>query len=57
MALACDFSDIYVTLNHGVRREKNEKAQSESEILVGEVEKRKNTFGLFGGHSSGITNK
>ena len=27
------------------------------EVVVGEVEERKNTFGLFGGHSSGITNK
>ena len=38
MALACECSDIYVTFNHGVRREKNKKAQLEIEILVGMVE-------------------
>ena len=57
MALACDCS--YVTFNHGVRREKNEKAQllRLTSTYIGEVEEQKITLGPFGGHRSPINNK
>ena len=41
----------------GKRTKRRNFSDTDIEILVGEVDERKNTLGLFGGHSSGITNK